>query len=77
MYLIGTEKECLDYDKYVSEMRGFTGNVTARWAEPRKHPKQDLYAIIVDDANPPLSGDLVEALSEDWRANMEDEFEGA
>lgn len=77
MYLIGTEKECLDYDKYVSEKRGFTGNVTSRWAEPIKHPEQDLYAIIVDAANPPLSGDVIEELSEDWIPDMEDEFEGA
>jgi len=44
-YLIGTEAECLAYDNAVTAGEGYNGTTT-RWAEPRKHPVEDKWAIV-------------------------------
>ena len=42
---IGTEAQCLEYDSAVIAGEGYNGTTT-RWAEPRKHPLEEKWAIV-------------------------------
>ena len=44
-YLIGTEAQCNAYDATVTTGENYNGTTT-RWAEPRKHPVEDKWAIV-------------------------------
>jgi len=45
MYLIGTKQQAESYIAKVDKEKGYTGNVTATWATPRKHPSKELDAV--------------------------------
>jgi hypothetical protein len=44
-YYIGTEDQCNAYDSTVTTSENYQGT-TKRWAEPRKHPVEDKWAIV-------------------------------
>ena len=44
MYYTGTEEQCIEYDGIVSQGEGY-GGTTTNWANPRKHPTMELWAI--------------------------------
>ena len=67
-YLIGTKKDCQTYDNYVSDKIGLEGY---NWAQPRKHPTQNIYAILVHEIHTPQSGEVVSELDESWTQNDE------
>ena len=64
MYYIGTEQECLDYDAYVTSNKNYA-YPTDNWANPKKHPTEEKWAII---ANSAFTSSLqsVEVLDESW-----------
>ena len=41
MYYIGTEKECVAYDKKVTATKNYDGVHTVNWANPRQHPTDE------------------------------------
>lgn len=51
-YIFDTEQEALDYDTYVSEKKNYRGNRTTNWANPRKHPTLDKWAIVMNSQYP-------------------------
>ena len=65
-YLISTKTDCENYDKYVSDKIGVDGTRVVNWANPRKHPDKNEWAIQVHDSYPPESGNVVSELPEDW-----------
>ena len=44
MYYTGTEEQCIEYDRIVTEGQKYRGG-TKNWANPRKHPTKKLWAI--------------------------------
>jgi hypothetical protein len=70
MWLIGSKENTKSYIAKVDKRKGFTGNVTATWATPRKHPTKDLYAVQKNISVDPDS-DLTqkEELPSDWQAD--------
>jgi len=66
-YLTGTKQQVTSYIDKVDKHEGFTGNLTKSWAEPRKHPTKDLYAVPKNNSVQPDS-DLTEKeqLPSDW-----------
>ncbi len=44
-WYIGTYEQCVEYNQKVSEVMGYSGDVTSDWAVPRPHPQDDYYAI--------------------------------
>jgi len=68
MYLIGSKIKVEEYIAKVDKYEGFTGNLTKTWAEPRKHPDKDLYAVPKNNSVEPDS-DLTqkEELPSDWQ----------
>jgi len=67
MYLIGSKTDIKNYITKVDKHEGFTGNLTKSWAEPRKHPSKELYAVPKNNSVQPDS-QLTEKqqLPEDW-----------
>ena len=65
MYYIGTKIKCNQYNEQVTQGEGYVGDVTVKWDSLRKHPNQDLYAII-KHKNYESDMNLIETLSEDW-----------
>ena len=73
-YYIGTLQQCEDYDRQVVIGEGYgrnPGDVTAKYAEPVKHPTQNKYAIL---AHPSYQSDMefVEQLTEDWNPQIDE-----
>jgi hypothetical protein len=72
MYLIGAKQQVNSYIAKVDKQKGFTGNVTATWATPRKHPKEDKYAVpkcitSQDEIEPDSDMEEVVELASDWQ----------
>jgi hypothetical protein len=44
MYYTGTEEQCIEYDRIVTEGQNYRGGTT-NWANLRKHPTKKLWAI--------------------------------
>jgi len=66
-WLIGTKENIESYIAKVDNYEGFTGNLTKSWAEPRKHPNKDLYAVPKNNSVEPDSQlTEKEELPEDW-----------
>jgi hypothetical protein len=51
-YIFNTEQEAIDYDTYVSEKKNYRGNRTTNWANARKHPILDKWAIVKNSQYP-------------------------
>jgi len=68
MWIIGAKENIQAYIAKVDKHECFTGNLTKSWAEPRKHPTKDLYAVPKNNRVQPDS-QLTEAeqLPEDWQ----------
>jgi len=67
MYLIGSKENIQAYIAKVDKHEGFAGNLTKSWAEPRKHPDKDLYAVPKNNSVEPDSQlTEKEQLPEDW-----------
>jgi len=67
MWLIGSKENIQAYIVNVDKFEGFTGNLTKSWAEPRKHPDKDLYAVPKNNSVQPDSNlTEKEQLPEDW-----------
>lgn len=64
-YLIGTEAQCLEYDSAVIAGEGYSGTTT-RWAEPRKHPVEDKWAIVKHKSYDHATMEQVEVLDSTW-----------
>ena len=73
-YYIGTLQQCEDYDRQVVIGEGYGRNpddVTAKYAEPVKHPTQNKYAIKKHSSYEDENMNLVESLSSDWFPEQE------
>lgn len=68
MYYIGTKNQVDYYNDKVEEGENYNG-VTKRWANPIKHPDQELWAIKKHSTYDHSNMNLVEQLSDDWFAN--------
>jgi len=67
MWLIGSRENIQAYIAKVDEHKGFTGNLTKSWAEPRKHPSKELYAVPKNESvQPDTQLTEKEQLPEDW-----------
>jgi len=67
-YLIGTKQQVTSYIAKVDSRKGFSGNVTATWAEPRKHPTEDKYAVQKNmSVEPDSQLEEKEELPSDWQ----------
>jgi len=68
MWLIGSKSKVQAYIAKVDKFEGYTGNLTKSWAEPRKHPSKELYAVPKNNSVQPHS-DLTqkEELPSDWQ----------
>jgi len=67
MYLIGSKENIESYIGKVDKHEGFTGNLTKSWAEPRKHPSKELYAVPKNNRVEPDSNlTEKEELPSDW-----------
>ena len=66
-WLIGSKSNVELYSANVVNAQAFPGNVTKTWAEPRKHPDKDKYAV-QKHANIQPDSDMkeVEELPADW-----------
>jgi len=64
-YLIGTEAQCIAYDNTVTTGEGYTGTTT-RWAEPRKHPVEDKWAIVKHKNYEEATMEYVAELDSTW-----------
>ena len=76
-YYIGTLQQCEEYDRQVVIREGYgrnPGDVTAKYAEPVKHPTQDKYAILTHPSYP-SDMEYVEELSEDWNPQTDNQAE--
>lgn len=72
-YLLDTLENCEAYQQAVYQAE-FSGDIgTERWATPRKHPAQDLYAVPVHPDHVPEAGEVVDGLHEDWFDSAESE----
>jgi len=68
MYLIGSKIKVQAYIAKVDKHEGFTGNLTKSWAEPRKHPDKDLYAVPKNESvQPDTQLTEKEQLPEGWQ----------
>jgi len=68
MWLIGSKSKVEKYIAKVDSFEGFTGNLTKSWAEPRKHPDKDLYAVPKNNSVQPDSQlTEKEELPSDWQ----------
>lgn len=68
MYLIGSKTDIEAYIAKVDNFEGFTGNLTKSWAEPRKHPSKERYAVPKNNSVQPDSQlTEKEQLPEDWQ----------
>jgi len=68
MYLIGGKSEIQAYINKVDAYNGYEGDNTATWAEPRKHPNKELYAVIKNESVEPDSNlEEKEELPSDWQ----------
>jgi len=67
MWLIGSKENIQAYIAKVDKFEGFTGNLTKSWAEPRKHPSRELYAVPKNNSVKPDSQITEkEELPSDW-----------
>lgn len=64
-YVFDTEQDAQNYDNEVTAIKNYNGNKTSNWANPRKHPSQNKWAIL---ANPilELEDQTPVELTEDW-----------
>jgi len=68
MWVISTKENIENYIAKVDKFEGFTGNLTKSWAEPRKHPSKELYAVPKNNSVQPDSQlTEKEQLPEDWQ----------
>jgi len=68
MWLIGSKTNIETYIAKADNFEGFTGNLTKTWAEPRKHPDKDLYAVPKNNSVEPDSQlTEKEELPSDWQ----------
>jgi len=71
MYLIGSKSKVQTYIAKVDKHEGFTGDITKTWAEPRKHPSKELYAVQKNMSVEPDSNlEEKEELPSDWQAEL-------
>ena len=69
MYYIGTKEACESYNQKVKEMEGYK-SPTNRWANIRKHPTREEYAIVKHAIH--ASNSLTESeLDETWNEDVE------
>jgi len=67
MWLIGSKENIKAYIAKVGKHEGFAGNLTKSWAEPRKHPDKDLYAVPKNNSvEPDTHLTEKEQLPSDW-----------
>ena len=74
-HYIGTKTACEAYDTKVSNQLGFTGNLTTRWSDVRRHPAKSLFSVIAHASITPDEGSglkLVEQLDDTWNETLED-----
>jgi len=68
MWLIGSKSKVQAYIDKVDAYNGYQGDNTATWAEPRKHPNKELYAVQKNMSVEPDSNlEEKEELSSDWQ----------
>jgi len=68
MWLIGSKENTKSYIAKVDKQKGFSGNITTTWAEPRKHPTKDVYAVQKNMGVEPDSNlEEKEELPSDWQ----------
>jgi len=68
-HYIGTKTSCEAYDVKVSNQLGFTGSLTARWSDVRRHPSKSLFSVIAHASITPDESSglkLVDTLTDDW-----------
>jgi len=71
-HYIGTKTSCEAYDVKVSNQLGFTGSLTARWSDVRRHPSKSLFSVIAHASITPDESSglkLVDTLTDDWFPN--------
>jgi len=69
MYYTGTKSDCQAYDSKVSNQLGFTGSITARWSDVRRHPSKSLFSVIAHSSITPDESSglkLIDTLTDDW-----------
>jgi len=67
-WLIGSKTNIETYIAKVDKFKGFIGNITNTWSEPRKHPSKELYACPKNNSVEPDSNlTETEQLPEDWQ----------
>jgi len=68
MWLIGSKTDIQGYISKVDAYNGYKGDTTATWAEPRKHPNKELYAVMKNNSVEPDSNlEEKEELPSDWQ----------
>jgi len=68
-YYIGTKSACEAYNAKVSNQLGFTGSITARWSDVRRHSSKSLFSVIAHASIMPDESSglkLVDTLTDDW-----------
>jgi hypothetical protein len=71
-HYVGKKSDCKAYDVKVSNQLGFTGSLTARWSDVRRHPSKSLFSVIAHGSIEPNEGaklKLVDTLTDDWFPN--------
>jgi hypothetical protein len=69
MWLIGSKSKVEQYISKVDNYNGYTGDKTATWGEPRKHPTKELYAVQKNmSVEPDSQLEEKEELPSDWQA---------
>lgn len=63
-YIFDIEQEALAYDQAVTDKSNYQAP-TVRWAEPRKHPALNKWAILVSP-KVKIEGKETQELTEDW-----------
>jgi head-tail adaptor len=63
-YYIGTQSECENYNNTVATAENYQ-QTTTLWADVRKHPTQELYAIAKHDSYS-ATMEIVTELTKDW-----------
>ena len=69
-FYIGTEAECNEYDSAVTAGENYNGTTT-RWAEARKHPVEDKWAIVKHKNYEHATMEQVAELDSTWNPDMD------
>ena len=68
-YITNTKSEAEAYNTACTTAHGHNGSTTSRWAEVRKHPTKELFAIQKGAVHSDM--EVVEELDDTWNEEIE------